>query len=99
VGGVEKYEARVFDVSLLSETNYLVEPQSLQFLREHGFNFNHQISQGTVLGFKPNFARFSVLLGCTMLLGLKPGHTCDLTACLSGVHSLLPTVSQIMWQH
>eukprot|EP00039_Didymoeca_costata_P021064 m.343297 g.343297 ORF g.343297 m.343297 type:complete len:446 (+) comp22659_c0_seq1:224-1561(+) len=45
-GGEGVMEAKVFNITLLSTASYVVEPGSLLFLSEHGFNFNKQISHG-----------------------------------------------------
>lgn len=42
---------RVYDVLLLSQKPYLVNPTSLRFLINHGFDFNRQYSEG--LSFDP----------------------------------------------
>ncbi|GAB6028962.1 Target of EGR1, member 1 (Nuclear) [Chamberlinius hualienensis] len=45
------YVAQIFDISLLCTDEYVVEPLSLQFLVNHGFDFNMQFSKG--LSYKP----------------------------------------------
>lgn len=40
------YMAYTWDISLFCRQNFTVEPNSLSFLSEHGFDFNAQVSRG-----------------------------------------------------
>lgn len=41
-----KYKVCTFNLSVLCSQEFVVEPASLQFLIQHGFDFNKQFSKG-----------------------------------------------------
>ena len=39
-------KVEVFDILLLSQRSYIIDPSAAKFLRKHGFDFNKQFTQG-----------------------------------------------------
>ena len=45
-GNVLDFQVQTFNIMVLCSENYMVEPASLTFLIEHGFDFNKQYATG-----------------------------------------------------
>lgn len=63
-GGRVDCQVEVFNVWLLCQEPYTIDPSSATFLLQHGFDFNKQFAKG--LPYSPNTRE--VCVGCTGLL-------------------------------
>lgn len=58
----QEWLSQTFDISVLCDENYTVEPGSLKFLTGHGFDFNTQYAKG--LSFKRGNDQVGTRVSC-----------------------------------